>query len=930
MRRIRGRDRKIWDKYISLWGRLTGWRSFLFFAAHYTALFLIMSWFVFSDFREGDRTFIWTSDGMPMYFSSMVHFSLTVRDGIQSLLSGDGWTIPLYDFWIGTAKTLLEMEPIQWLAALWPWDRIDVLYDILVLLRYYLAGLSFSALGYYFKQRPFPILIGAVSYTFCGYSLYGGVRHPQFLAPMIFLPLLVIGAEKVLKKERTILLIILVFLVTVSSLYRACMLAIVVFLYAMVRFFALYPKGRGREFLGLIGRLAVSGGVGIALGGAVVVPTLLQMLDTGRIGRDVATYTDMVKYPISYYENFLSNFMIPKAGGEIGYWTCLGFTVLALPAIFLLFLRRDERERSLRRLFLLSTAMLLCPAVAYVLSGFNTLSNRWCFAYALCICAIVMFQVPYFEEMDRATIGFLGVDVLFYILICYVALPSETFRASNVLFLSIATLLIWLCWYLHQQGRRVMLPVCLLMTCMTICYGASLEYAPEKGNYIATFTKKGAPYQIFQSEQYGAFSRSEAAKLEQPFYRVVGDAVPKQALQSAFYYGIHGLSSYSSLQYPSFMQWLKELEMPRKGMATRLYGLRSRAHMLTLSGVKYYMMREREMNVEPYGFREIERIGADGPIDSMEVEQTKGANARIDAVLENQYALPLGYTYDSYLSREAYEKLPVLDKQNAQIQAVVLEEAPASAVIAEAGVRPEARKIPVTVASVDGVSWKDGKLRVKKEGATLILEFAGLPQTETYLRVVGLDLTSGASKRYWNLIAATESTSALAQFAADGYVYSNGMKTQTLHLGYTEDGFTTCTLTFPKKGTFKLEDLEIWCQPMDHYGERIDALREETLENVETNWRGVTGTISVSRDKMLCIAIPYDSGWSAYVDGQRVKLYQANTAFMAVELSPGDHQIELKYWTPGLTAGILLTCVGAAGLIVLVVWQRKDRKKAGR
>lgn len=915
MEKVKTRLRTGRDKYMALWDHLGGWRSFLFFAAHYTLLFLVLSWFVFSPFREGGRTFIWTADGMPAYFPKMIYISKTLREGIQSLLAGEGWTFPLYDFWSGTAKLPLEVEPVQWLAALCPWDRIDVMYGVLVLLRYYLTGLSFSVLGYYFRQKPLPIMIGAVSYVFCGYSIYLGVSHPQFMGPMILLPLLVIGTEKILKKQRPFLLIAMVLVSVLSSLYRSCVLAIIVFLYALVRFFALYSKNRGREFFSLIARLAVSGGIGIALGGIVAIPTLLQMLGTGRIGKDVGVYRDLVKYPIYYYERLLTNFILPETG-KLSYWTFLEFSVLTIPAILILFIRRQQKERSLRLLFIILTAMFLCPAVGYVFSGFNAVSNRWCFAYALCLCAILMFQVPYFEKMDRATLCFVGLGVIFYILICYAVVNSEYYRAPAVVLLFLTTLVIWICWYLHRQGHRLMLPVCLVVTCITVCYGASLEYAPEHGNGISEFVKTGKPYQYYAASQYGSFAQSEAAKMEQPFYRVAGNAITRPTLGVAFYYGIHGLSSHSSCQYPSFNQWLRELEFPLLGKVDQNYGLRDRAPMLTLAGVKYYVLREKEGKIEPYGFREIERV--------------EGADKQADRILENRYALPLGYTYDSYLLREAYEKISALDKQNSQIRAVVLEEAPGASGIMEAVIQPEARQISATVASKKGLSWKNGKLKVTKENAVITLEFAGLPQTETYLRVVGLNLTKGASTRRWDLSVEAEGIVSSAQFSADAWTYSHGMKTQLIDLGYTEDGFTTCTLTFPEKGTFKLEDLEIWCQPMDHYGERVDALRAEALENVETNWRGVTGTISVSRDKMLCIALPYDSGWSACVDGERVKLYQANTAFMALELSPGDHEIELKYWTPGLTAGILLTCVGAAGLIVLVVWQRKDRRRAGQ
>ena len=83
---------------------------------------------------------------------------------------------------------------------------------------------------------------------------------------------------------------------------------------------------------------------------------------------------------------------------------------------------------------------------------------------------------------------------------------------------------------------------------------------------------------------------------------------------------------------------------------------------------------------------------------------------------------------------------------------------------------------------------------------------------------------------------------------------------------------------------------------------------------------GVTGTVSVSKDKFLCLSIPYMDGWKAYVDGEEVKLYQANTAFMGVELPAGDHEIELKYWIPGLTIGIFMSGVGVICFIAIIAF----------
>ena len=150
------------------------------------------------------------------------------------------------------------------------------------------------------------------------------------------------------------------------------------------------------------------------------------------------------------------------------------------------------------------------------------------------------------------------------------------------------------------------------------------------------------------------------------------------------------------------------------------------------------------------------------------------------------------------------------------------------------------------------------------------------------------------------------------------------MNTQMLNLGCSPEGYTTCTLTFPEVGTYILDDIQIWCQPMDNYESNAEKLREEALENVKTGWRSLEGDIFVSTDKMLCFSIPYDLGWSAYVDGQEVELYCANTTFMAIELEAGEHHIELRYWPQGMTAGIALSIVGMIGFAGLVFFERKN------
>jgi uncharacterized membrane protein YfhO len=73
-------------------------------------------------------------------------------------------------------------------------------------------------------------------------------------------------------------------------------------------------------------------------------------------------------------------------------------------------------------------------------------------------------------------------------------------------------------------------------------------------------------------------------------------------------------------------------------------------------------------------------------------------------------------------------------------------------------------------------------------------------------------------------------------------------------------------------------------------------------------------------DGNLFFTIPNDDGWTAKVDGKKVKTETAPDLFMAVPLSAGVHEIELKYTPKGLTAEFL---VSSATLLVCAVYTAK-------
>ena len=85
---------------------------------------------------------------------------------------------------------------------------------------------------------------------------------------------------------------------------------------------------------------------------------------------------------------------------------------------------------------------------------------------------------------------------------------------------------------------------------------------------------------------------------------------------------------------------------------------------------------------------------------------------------------------------------------------------------------------------------------------------------------------------------------------------------------------------------------------------------------------------TADQEKLLCMTIPYSSGWRAYIDGVETEILKADTMYMAVDVPEGTHQIEFYYCTPYLKTGAGLSGLGILSVIGIVIFRyRNGRKK---
>ncbi|MHA3065390.1 YfhO family protein [Lacticaseibacillus saniviri] len=90
----------------------------------------------------------------------------------------------------------------------------------------------------------------------------------------------------------------------------------------------------------------------------------------------------------------------------------------------------------------------------------------------------------------------------------------------------------------------------------------------------------------------------------------------------------------------------------------------------------------------------------------------------------------------------------------------------------------------------------------------------------------------------------------------------------------------------------------------------------------------ISGTITTKKNQRLLTTIPYTSGWTATVDGKPARVYRGIGRFLAVDLTPGKHTVAMRFKTPGLRIGALISLIGVALLVGIKWWSRDQYRHA--
>ena len=125
------------------------------------------------------------------------------------------------------------------------------------------------------------------------------------------------------------------------------------------------------------------------------------------------------------------------------------------------------------------------------------------------------------------------------------------------------------------------------------------------------------------------------------------------------------------------------------------------------------------------------------------------------------------------------------------------------------------------------------------------------------------------------------------------------------NLGYTKEKKTfNINVSFPGNSQVSFESPTFYRLDTKTFTEAIQKIKEQPV-TVSTSKNKVFTGYDVKQDTSIFFTIPYDKGWSAYQDGKKIEIKQAQTGFMKVDVPKGKGTITLSFIPNGFVIGAI-------------------------
>lgn len=736
-----------------------------------------------------------------------------------------------------------------------------------------ITGLTASVLLFYYwlksrKTDAGTAFILSLMFLLAGPMIGQYSGQIMFVDYMPFLCLALIGVDRYFEQEKSGLFTVSVFLMIMTSFYFSIggMLSLV--LYGLHRYFEQREENRVtvRSFLrdGLC--FVRSMILAVLMSGFFLVPTALAL--TG--GRSKEQNTSF------------ASFFIPQITVERFAYSIygIGLTTLVIAVLLTGLLYRKVYEKVLTYGCVI---VLVIPVFAYLLNGGLYIRDKVFIPFLPLLCYLISI---YLEKCRKRELSFIAGMIPYIITTIFVYMARNQFVSKGIgesiwKVLLAESILFLICYVLycalkryHKETKEILMLALPSVICLAVTMNTFYQMKPDR--YVSRKLYRDVV------EEQNRQAVKEALKDDDGYYRTeqMGSDDENAADLNRIWDVDQNITSiYSSAynpDYQTFRQKTFGLEEPfRNGM---MQSVSKNPVFQRMMGVRY-IVSDSDMP----GYTLVKKCGTTG-------------------IYQNKDAAPVMYATDRVMTEEEYKKLTFPYNQTAFLEYAVV------------GEHTESSDQNIMTA-YEPVSLKMANNRTTGGAEQKTMQQEGQKQI--------LFLRFRVDNAHPNKDVAVWINGIRNKLSAKDHVYYNENKIFTYAVPL-KDGEDNISVTFGK-GKYRLRHVQAYLGSLPErsellYQSEIQVDKKQTEDNV------IQGTIRVKKDGWFITSIPYDKHFKIYIDGKETEIQKVNTAFLGCKIESGNHELKIIYHAPGTTTGKILSLIGIAGFLLVLVREKRKQK----
>lgn len=769
------------------------------------------------------------------------------------------------------------MSPLNIFLLFFPMKYLTEAILFLSLLKTGFAGLSMSICLNRNKVSAYSVLY-STAYALMGYMLVYQ-QNLMWLDGVILLPLVVVGIDRVFEKGSFLFYSFFLALSLLTNYYIGYMICIFSVIYALMKMIG--SCNDKPECFRFITNFSLGSLLGGGLSAFLLIPTAFS-LSGGKAEFNPYFFT---LAPNFTWPDFISKFIIGS--------TNVNQIITGFPNVY-------------------AGSFVLSGLVFFFLQGNIPIRKRIAYLFAF----LIMLASFYFNGLNLIWHGlntpawfpyrYSFVFVFLAVTAAYEALLASMEKSIHVIqLLVIGTLWVLIGFYMSGRAYDFITDFNAQITYVSLFISAILLFAFSHAKPVIkkpvfvlmlAFSFFELTYNSHETLKQQAYApRSEftgnvekvqpitEAILEQDesFYRMAKDFQFNR--NDPMLYGYSGLSHYSSNEKTFVKEFLGDIGFRNNGNWA-YYGKGNTVTVDSLLAVKYLISSETEHN--------------DYTVLKSEDNLT---------LYQNPYALPVGMMVKDQTENLDLAQVDPFEMQNDLLSSIVSESA------GDALKRSDS--VSIELENVRQSTNEYGTVYEKIDGS------------KDAFVVYTIDATDDGPyyaffpSAYW---IPTE------LYVNDEWIatYFNEYNYNIVPLGdYSQGEEITVTLKINNEKTIVLDEL-FYYEDLEIVKHNFEDLSSNSFQVKEHTSSSFSGTVKSEVGKeTLLFTIPYDEAWQITVDGDQKEGKMAFQTFLAIDLEPGEHTVELKYVPKGWRAGVVITLVSMLIVVLISVKVRLPKRE---